>query len=508
MHACHWKVATRAITVSLALTAATSVTAEPVEWTGNGHFYELIEHPEGMSWYEARDEAHEIWHNGIRGHLATITSAAESDFLLDVLLPTGVAPRAYWVGGFQSDGSPEPAGGWEWLTGEPWSFTNWHSTEPNNGGDENVLEVYGPNSSNPMGRWNDMTGGTDTPDYSGSYIIEWPTETPAYAHSFVNPTNGHVYYASETMMTAPVAEAWARSLGGHLVTVNDAAENDWLHDTLAGAGYTHFWIGLTDEEAYGGGEAGDDPHGGWVWMSGETVDYLNWNPGEPNGATYPGQDYVEMHISGNWNDLENITPRHGVAEVGEPLFLTGESLSVSANPYSVATADVDGDGDLDLVVAQFSNDSLQILENDGEGSFAAAAAYDVGDGPVHVVAADLDDDGDADLAVVNHYDATLSVLLNDASGAFAAPAVYTCETGPMWISIADMDGNGNPDLAVANADSDSISLFMNTAAAASRLRSRTERTAIHLPWPPRIWIRMETSTWPWRTITTTVFPSS
>jgi formylglycine-generating enzyme required for sulfatase activity len=310
----------RARTLAVAgLLGAAATFAAPVEWPvdqgGNGHFYELIEHPEGMTWHEARNEAHELWHGDVRGHLATITSAAESDFIIAALL-TGAPHNHYYLGGFQSDGAQEPGGDWEWITGEPWSYTNWGGGEPNdNNGIEDVLEAYGPDSPK-FGEWNDIPYDTSGgPDPFGGYLVEWPAEPPVYAETLVNPANGHTYYVSTDMMTAPVAEAWARSLGAHLVTVSDQAENDWLHDTLATYGYTHFWIGLTDEEGFGGSEAGDDPNGDWVWMSGEPVDYLNWNAGEPNGATYPGQDYVEMHISGNWNDLENITLRRGVAEI-------------------------------------------------------------------------------------------------------------------------------------------------------------------------------------------------
>ena len=49
----------------------------------------------------------------------------------------------YWLGGFQDLTSPnysEPSGGWTWVTGEPWSYTNWFPGEPNNtGGGEDYL---------------------------------------------------------------------------------------------------------------------------------------------------------------------------------------------------------------------------------------------------------------------------------------------------------------------------------------------------------------------------------
>src|SRR5437868_13904677 len=50
------------------------------------------------------------------------------------------------LGGFEQDGAAEPAGGWCWLSGDPWSYSNWKPGEPNNGrareGTEDRLMVY------------------------------------------------------------------------------------------------------------------------------------------------------------------------------------------------------------------------------------------------------------------------------------------------------------------------------------------------------------------------------
>ena len=72
-----------------------------------------------------------------------------------------------------------------------------------------------------------------------------------------NPANGHLYRLTEGRYwgihdeSANVyqpdwfdAEAEAESWGGHLVTINDPAENQWLVATF-GANQ-EFWIGLTD----------------------------------------------------------------------------------------------------------------------------------------------------------------------------------------------------------------------------------------------------------------------
>jgi hypothetical protein len=73
--------------------------------------------------------------------LATIHSQAENDFVYNLSNynqfwhdPTHAFDSftGPWLGGYQPADSPEPNGDWTWVTGEPWTYTNWH---PNwNGG--------------------------------------------------------------------------------------------------------------------------------------------------------------------------------------------------------------------------------------------------------------------------------------------------------------------------------------------------------------------------------------
>jgi hypothetical protein len=118
------------------------------------------------------------------------------------------------------------------------------------------------------------------------------------AGPLTNAANGHVYYLLSTNSWT-VAEAEAVSLGGHLVTINDAAEQTWVYSTF---GSNEVWIGLTDR----------DVEGTFQWVSGETSTYRNWDPGEPNNAASGNfdQDYVHMYSNtfttaakrGKWDD--------------------------------------------------------------------------------------------------------------------------------------------------------------------------------------------------------------
>ena len=73
------------------------------------------------------------------------------------------------MGALQSVGSPEPDGGWSWITGEPWDYTNWNAREPNNAnGGEDKMQL------NNFGKWNDVAeGGLDR----AGYIVEFEPPT-------------------------------------------------------------------------------------------------------------------------------------------------------------------------------------------------------------------------------------------------------------------------------------------------------------------------------------------
>ncbi len=141
----------------------------------NRHHYGLVLFPD-RTWTEAQAIAEGLVYHGVNGHLATITSPEEQVFLQNrlVLFPG----NNVWIGGFQPAGSPEPAGNWQWVTGEPFSYANWRpSFEPNNNGDENRIELF------PDFSWNDVADvdGIIRHPNRNAYLIEFPTPEPSTA---------------------------------------------------------------------------------------------------------------------------------------------------------------------------------------------------------------------------------------------------------------------------------------------------------------------------------------
>ena len=160
--------------------AARLACAQPVYSPATGSWYEAI--LTQNTWTAANSEAAATSFRGIPGHLATITTPAENDFLVDSVLP--VHFYGFWIGGKQA-GDIEPADGWEWIKGEPWTFTNWDIGEPNNADlDEDFLQIYSNWNDAPVpdrrlpGSWNDIPDGRIT--HSAGYVIEYtPVPEPA-----------------------------------------------------------------------------------------------------------------------------------------------------------------------------------------------------------------------------------------------------------------------------------------------------------------------------------------
>ena len=162
----------------------------PVVWEigsgGNGHRYQVV--PGGMTWGEANAAAQTAG-----GYLATITSAAENDFVFSLIdrasmwSSSGTSRFGPWIGGVQSPGSPEPAGGWGWITGEAFGYSNWYPGEPNNG-NGNQDRIYFLTAS-PLERgatWGDKSASDTLPGCVIEFaqvVIQRPTFSQARMRS-------------------------------------------------------------------------------------------------------------------------------------------------------------------------------------------------------------------------------------------------------------------------------------------------------------------------------------
>lgn len=157
--------------VLLSMTISAPAISAPIQWSENGHWYEYIS--ASLSAEDAFLAAQATTFNGLQGYLVTITSAGENEFVNFV-----VDGNLAWLGG--SDQGDE--GNWTWRNGpeagQAFSYTNWGSGEPNNGGGsvvgENYLQI---NYSNSQGLWNDH-GAPGFSSQTNGYVIEYSALVP------------------------------------------------------------------------------------------------------------------------------------------------------------------------------------------------------------------------------------------------------------------------------------------------------------------------------------------
>lgn len=127
--------------------------------------------------------------------------------------------------------------------------------------------------------------------------------------------------------------------------------------------------------------------------------------------------------------------------------------------YGIRAADLDNDGDMDLILANWGDDSLYI--NDGHGYFLDESARFPSEGSGRAVAiGDLDGDSDLDVVIGNGFFDTDSngkvilrpnrILLNNGHATFEeAPPSYWPQDGAdetLDLAIGDVDGDGDLDL--------------------------------------------------------------
>ncbi|GAB2177741.1 VPLPA-CTERM sorting domain-containing protein [Dongia sp. agr-C8] len=151
--------------------------AAPVQF-GNS-YYEYIT-DEAISWSDASAAAGASIFMGVNGHLATVTSSAENDFLLGIA-PSISFPQAVWLGGaVDAGGTARWAVGPE--AGQLFTFSNFGGAEPDDG-PSNVYMNIGPAIAGILtGQWGDAAGGASGGSSSGGsssigYFVEYQVGT-------------------------------------------------------------------------------------------------------------------------------------------------------------------------------------------------------------------------------------------------------------------------------------------------------------------------------------------
>ena len=181
-----------------------------------GRHYQVVVH-NGVSWATAKQAAEARELEGVAGHLATLTSEAEDEFVNSLRSSVALTRPEVWVGGFQESCNQEPGCDWQWLNDEGpigtsqnplLSYSNWLANEPNDNagpGSERHLAI---GLGNDFG-WNDEGALGNI----GGYVIEFDTATIIDPAQCLSGGPGCDTTAGQTMTLPPVALQQDASIG-------------------------------------------------------------------------------------------------------------------------------------------------------------------------------------------------------------------------------------------------------------------------------------------------------
>ena len=271
---------------------------------GDSKYYS---YPDALFWHDAR-----ILCESAGGHLLVINNKQENDYikgLINESVILGLTDSNTDDYADDDNNSNSQEGNFTWVNGDPLTYTNWNSYEPNNyRGNEDYTEMY------TNGRWNDYRG-----DAHRKFILELncKSQSPApivdcseadqisglkYAGTF---NNSHYYISNAKNLSWHTSKKRAEEAGGHLVTISSKAENDFVQSIIT---HSFAWIGFTDEAQ----------EGNFVWANGEPVVYTNWKSGEPNNSEGAGNFTRLLRSSGEWTDLPSRYRAQYVVEISCP----------------------------------------------------------------------------------------------------------------------------------------------------------------------------------------------
>jgi hypothetical protein len=176
-------------------------------------------------------------------------------------------------------------------------------------------------------------------------------------------------------------------------------------------------------------------------------------------------DLAVMTISNNGSQATSITV---LLNSGNGTFTRGQTVSVGTDALDLSMADFNHDGNPDLVTTSFlpsGNRNVEVLLGNGNGTFRAPIITTPGLSASFVAAADLNGDGNPDLVLVDYFDTDESVLIlqGNGDGTFQPAQVIKFQTplGFATPAIGDFFGDGRQSIALSDGSGGVILLRGN-----------------------------------------------
>jgi hypothetical protein len=171
-------------------------------------------------------------------------------------------------------------------------------------------------------------------------------------------------------------------------------------------------------------------------------------PSSVAAADFNGDGHLDLAVANNGGQSGKGSVMVFVG-TGKGTFRKPATYKIAGAPWGIAAGDLNGDQSPDLAVTNLGGD-VSTLINDGAGKFLKPVTYNAGGGEVvDVKIADLRNDGKQDLVAANGSLSAVEVLLNNGDGTFGPVKLYPTHCDVEAVVVADFNLDGHLDAAVA-----------------------------------------------------------
>jgi flagellin len=170
---------------------------------------------------------------------------------------------------------------------------------------------------------------------------------------------------------------------------------------------------------------------------------------------------IQIADLNNDGQLDIVSTRFNHSSAGpglEILMNNGNGTFAAGNTFDFTytgtrefiLGDFNGDGSTDIIIGgQDTSQSYVSLRNNGDGTFAMVGSFALSDAFRSGQLKDLNGDGRADL-IIGHINGDVSVSLGNGNGTFSSASTYALGTGAIRsLQLGDFNGDGRSDIAAA-----------------------------------------------------------